>query len=268
MSNNNHTLYLYRDEIELVITTTEMYVDNRPMNIRTLQAHKTITNEIFFKIRDRDRKPQNVFSETLRAHIVAPHENQRLVSRILDHTSEVGLVKLILTEGDLANINPGRYHVFVTRGDEEIMDRPVYTDQNNNIKFDIEITDQVALTPVPTQVNTTFMQTGNTLIGDAANTFVSSALYGNINRNFMNAQHTMVIYPDTYTGQVVVQASCLTGAPDSDDTSVDWFVVETHDLVDKDSAFDTTFSVNCNWIRIVHYPDDGNSSISQVQLRN
>lgn len=266
MSNNNHTLYLYDDKIELVLTTTSMYVDNRPMNTRIIKAHKTITNEIFFKIRNRDRKPQNVFSETLRAHLIAPHESQRLVSRILEHTSDIGVVKLILTEADLSGINPGRYQIFVTRGDEELFDRPVYSDQDNNIKFDIEITDQVALHPIPTQTNTDFIQVSSTDVGDSANSFTTSALTGNLNRNFTNAQHTMAIYPETYTGQVVIQASCLTAVPDNDDQSADWFIVETHDLSNVNATFDTTFSVNCNWIRVLHYPESG--SISQVQLRN
>lgn len=266
MSSNNATLYLYQDEIELVLTTTAMYVDNRPMNTRILKAHKTITNEIFFKIRDRDRKPQNVFSETLRAHLIAPYENQRLVSRVLDHTSEVGLVKLILTEADLANINPGRYKIFITRGDDELFDRPVFSDQDNNVVFDIEITNQIGLHPIPTQTNTDFIQVSNTDIGDTANSFTTSALTGNLNRNFNNAQHTMAIYPETYTGQVVVQASCLTSVPDNDDQSADWFTVETHDLSNATVAFDTTFSVNCNWVRLLHYPTSGD--ITKVQLRN
>lgn len=266
MSSNNATLYLYEDEIDLVITTTAMYVDNKPMNTKTLKAHKTITNEIFFKIRNRDRKPQNVFNETLRAHLIAPHEHQRIVSRMLEHTSEVGLVKLVLTEADLSGINPGRYQIFVTRGDNEFFDRPVYSDHDNNLKFDIEITDQVALNPVPTQTNDKFVQVASTDVGDQSNCFTTSALTGNLNRNFTNAQHTMAIFPQDYTGQVVIQASCLTAVPDNDDLSIDWFDVETHDLVASDKVFDTTFSVNCNWVRLKHYPTSG--TISQVQLRN
>ena len=269
MSNNNHILYLYRDEYDLVTTTSSMYVDNRPMNTRTLKAHKGMSNELFFNIRDRDRRKQNVFSETVRAYMVNPSTQSRIFSKILEHTSDVGIVKLILLDGDLANIDPGRYQLYITRSDSETNDLPVYSDQNNNINIDIEITDQTNVQPVPTQMYDTFMQTGNTLNGDAANSFVTSAMYGNTDRNFSNAQHTMALQAPGYTGQVIIQGSCLLNAPDSDDTSSDWFNITTIDIDDPQTTgniVSTTFSVNCNWVRAVIYPESG--SIERVQLRN
>ena len=59
MSQSDHKLYLYEDIIDLVIGTDGLYVDNRPMNNRKLIAHKGITNELLFCIRNRDRKKQN-----------------------------------------------------------------------------------------------------------------------------------------------------------------------------------------------------------------
>lgn len=266
MSNGDKRLYLYKDTIDLVITTTSLSVDNRPMNNRNLKAHKGVNNEIFFNIRNRDRKLQNVFSETLHAYLISPTDRRRVVTRVLEHTSDVGIVKLTLSEADLASLNPGRYYVYITRGDSETLDTPVYTDQDNNVKFDIEITDQVAVHPIATQVSESFLQTGNVDMGDAADSFVSGSLYGNLERNFTNAQHTMAWYPNAYTGQVIVQASCVTSTPDTDDASKDWFNVSTHDLSNTSSIVNTTFNVNCNWIRILHYPTSG--TITKLQLRN
>jgi len=241
-------------------------VDNRAMNNRKLLAHKGVTNELYFVIRNRDRKLQNTFAETLRATLINPSTRRRVLSRVVEHTNEVGKVKLVLTEGDLADISAGLYQIYITKSSDESSDRPVYTDQNNNIRFDIEVTDQVAVEAVSTQVNTSFSQQGNTLLGDNANTFVSSALYGNLDRNFTNAQHTIAVYPDSYTGQVTVQASCLSSVPASDDESKDWFDVKNLDLSSTSNIAHHTFQVNCNWVRIVSKPSSG--SITKVMLRN
>ena len=233
MSNGDNRLYLYENVVDLVIMAGDLYVDNRPMNNRNLKAHKGVTNDIYFQIRNRDRKLQNVFSETLRAYLVNPSTKKRLITRILEDTSEVGKVKLVLSEGDLAQIDPGLYQVFITRSVDELTDRPVYTDQNNSLRFDIEVTDQVGVQPVPTQEDKTFFQTQNTSTGDASNVFVSSAMYGNLDRNFTNAQHTVAIYPQQYTGQVQLQASSLTATPSTEDDSFDWYTVKTIDISDK-----------------------------------
>jgi len=266
MSNVSNRLYWYEDTIDLVVSTTALQVDNRPMNNRKLIAHKGVTNEIFFNIRDRDRKLQNMYADTLRAYLIQPTTKTRILSRILETTSEVGKVKLVLSEGDLMNVNSGLHHIYITRSSDEVQDKPIYTDQNNSIRFDIEISNELGVEPIATQEETTFLQTGNTVLGDAANTFVSSALYGNLDRNFTNAQHTIAVYPDTYTGQVSVQASCMSSTPDSDDDSKDWFTVKNLDLSATSNVTHTSFNVNCNWVRIVSKPSSG--SISKVLLRN
>ena len=264
--NGNNNLYWYEDTIELVLTPSAFYLDNRPMNNRKLTAHKGVNNEIFFNVRNRDRKLQNLYADRVVAYLINPNTGRRALTRDLEHGSEVGKLTLTLSEADLANLNPGLYQMYLTKGDTESLDVPLYIDQNNNIRFDIEITDQVGVEPIPTQTTTSFIQTGNTIIGDTANTFVTSALYGNQERNFNKAQHTIAVYPAAYTGQVIVQASCLSGVPQSDDESKDWFNVTTLDLSNASSIAYSSFNVNCNWVRILSLPESG--SIDKVELRN
>lgn len=144
---NDNRLYLYENQIDLVIEAGNLYVDNRNMNLRKQVAHKGVTNEITFTIRDRDRRPQNVQSTQLFVHIIQPRTGQRLVTRELERKSAVGIVKLFLTESDLRDIPAGLYVAVVTRRTMQAGDLPVYTDQNNNITFDIEITDQAFFAP-------------------------------------------------------------------------------------------------------------------------
>ena len=101
MSYGNHRLYLYDNVVELVVTTDAIYVDNRPMNNKKLVAHKGLSNQLTFNIRNRDRKLQNVFADDLVAYIINPSNRKRIVTRKLEPTSEVGILNLHLQKGDL-----------------------------------------------------------------------------------------------------------------------------------------------------------------------
>lgn len=266
--NSNFKLYLYDTTIDLVITSNSIYVDNKPMNNRILNAHKGVTNEIYFNIRNRDRKLQNVFSDTLRAYLVDPNTKKRVITKVLEHTSDIGIVKLVLVDGDLTNLDSGLYQIHIIRSTQEDTDLPVYVDQNNNVKFDIRITDQTSVEPVPTQEETVFSQLANTALGDSSNVFVSSALYGNLDHNFVNAQHSLALYTTSYTGNITIQGSCLQGVPDTDDVSKDWFNITTVALSNSSVIAHRTFSVNANWIRVIHTPDNSLGTLNKVLLRN
>jgi hypothetical protein len=268
MDYGDHRLFLYDNTVELVVTTNSLYLDNRPMNNRRLYAHKGLTNTIIFNIRDRDRKLQNVFNDELVAYIINPSTRSRLLTKRLHTTSDVGIVRLYLTEGDLQNIVPGLYTMCVTRTDQMHGSTPVYTNQNNDVKFDIEVSDQAVIDPVETQVNTEFTLVSSNDHSNGIDIYTSSALLGNLDRNFQNARHSIAIYTQNYTGNVVIQASCLLNAPSSDDASKDWFDVDTVELENHNQIVHRTFVVNANWIRMLSYPDNSDSVITQILLRN
>jgi len=254
-------LYLYDNIVELVVTANSLSVSNLPMNHRRLYAHKGLTNTIIFNIRNRDRKLQGIFTDVLTAYFINPTTKRRLFTKVLDNTSEVGISKLTLDVGDLQNIDPGLYRMYISRTAVDGGESPVYTNQDNGVVFDITISEQAQYEPVATQENSAFTTT-------TTNVYASSALFGNLDRNFTNAQHTLGIYTDTYTGNIVIQGSCIEGTPDSDDTSSDWFTIETIPLANVSGILNRTFQMNLNWVRILDYHTDGNSSVTKFLLRN
>jgi hypothetical protein len=269
MSDNDHRLYWYPEIRELVITRDSIYVRNSPMNNRTLKAHKGLCNEIIFNIRDRDRKLQNMSAYEILAHVIDPQTGKREINKMLEHTLDVGKAKLVLTEGDLVNMEPGLYHMYIARqiaGQPETL--PFYKDQDNNVRFDLEVTDQASTTPIASQETTTFLQTSNVNLGDDANSFVSDAMYGNLCRNFENAQHTLVMFFDDYLGNITIQGSCLNNSPAPQQDSKDWFNIQTIQISNTTTQTNsvTNFTVNCNWIRVVSTPDQG--TIDRIVLRN
>lgn len=270
MSIGEHKLYLYADTIELVLTAGTLYVDNRPMNIRKLNAHKGLTNTINFVVRDRDRKLQDVANNRITAYMVSQINGTRLVTKTLTNGTSKGQLTLTLNEGDLRNIEPGLYSMYVTYNTTDCDDYPLYADQNNNIKFDLEVTAQATLVPPNTEYSNVFFQVSNTQIsGGNANIFVSNALTGNQMGNFINSQHSMAIYPQTFTGNIWIQGSCLLTTPDAEDTvNWDWFNIQQLTLANANTAQYVTFAINTNWLRIKYIPDDNVSVISQVLVRN
>lgn len=269
MSYGDHKLFLYETSADLVINSDGLYVDNRPMNNKRLVAHKGLSNEIIFNIRNKDRKLQNINSDILRAILVTPNTGERIFSRILTHTGTTGQVKLDILEGDLTNLEAGLYQIYVSRETPEGLELPVFTDQNNNVIFDIDIKDQTKRTPVDTQTANVsqFMQVTNINNGDDSNVFVTSAFKGNQTRNFSECLHSIAIHPDTYTGKFSIQASCVENTPNTANNSSDWFnVVSNVSLTSNSTIYHHTFQVNANYIRVLSEPTAGN--ISLVQLRN
>ena len=269
MDHGDHKLFLYNDMIDLVITTNSVTTDNRPMNNRKLTAHKGLTNTITFNIRNRDRKLQSVFTDELVAYLVNPQTKRRMLTKRLENSSSVGITKLYLTEGDLQNITAGLYKMYIVKNEatNDAISVPLYTNQNNAVNFDIEITDDAFVEPVPTQETSTFLQVEKNSTG-IANIFSTSALLGNVERNYLFAHHSVAIYPDAYTGNVKIQGSCIESSPDLDDASADWFTLETVALTNESNIVYRNFTVNANWIRVLSLPDDANSSITKVMLRN
>lgn len=265
----DHRLYLYNDAVDIVVTTNNIYVDNRPMNNKRLQAHKGLTNTITFNIRNRDRKLQSVYTNDIVAYLVNPATRSRLLTKRLDTTNDVGIVNLYLTAGDLENINAGLYKIYITRTTVENKNMPIYSNQSNDISFDIEITEQAVLAPTPTQSVTTLLQTSNVNSGAPANAYTTSAFLGNVERNYKDAQHSVAIYPSSYTGNVKIQGSLILNTPSNDDASSAWFdIVGNISLSNESNIIHRTFIVNTNWLRVVSYPDDANSNITQVDVRN
>jgi len=266
MSDGDHRLYLYDDPVDLVVTTDSLYLDNRPMNNRKQRIHKGFSNELTFNIRNRDRKLQNVFSETLWAHIYNPTTKKRMLTRRCEDTNSIGIIKLFLNEGDLTNIDPGLYKMYLTKDSAETKNMPIYSNQDHGVSMDVEILADGVIEPTATQVANVFTQVANTMLGDSANIFTTSSMYGNQDRNFTDARHSIAIYPSTFTGNILIQGSILENAPSPDDASNDWFNISNVAFTAASNLNHQTFTINANWIRCLTYPTSG--SVTQILLRN
>jgi len=73
-------------------------------------------------------------------------------------------------------------------------------------------------------------------------------------------------YGKVHKCQAVIE-SCIENTPNSDDASTDWFDVESNiSLSASSSIYHKTFTLNANWLRILHTPTSG--SIDKILVRN
>lgn len=272
--NGSHTIYnLGNQSLDLVLTMEGIKTDNRPMNQNKLVVHKGFNNKLSFFVRNRDRALQNISTKTLYATVVNPSTKRRVMLKPLTlvNSGTTGEAALELIPADLTDLAPGLYQIAISEtADSGATEYPLYANQNDRIITDLEVKSNLEYEPIPTQQKTTFTQTANTELGDAANTFVSSAMYGNQD-NLTSGNHTIAMYLTGFSGNIYVQGSALETTPSSD---TDWYDIGVQGDVGEPGIPYTSFTgidpfnftVNTNWIRLKYYPTAG--TVDQVQLRN
>jgi hypothetical protein len=187
--------------------------------------------------------------------------------QILVKRCDVGLdpsdVSVNLTPSELRDIHAGLYEMFLTSGYPDGDQTALYSTQDNDLTFDLEITDQGRYDPVPTEETTEFLLGGSGIV-------VGNRLAGNLSRNHVNPQHTLVIHTQDYTGNITVQSSQIPGSPASRAVTNDWSDLFTFRAEASTQAHQFTFIQSTNWIRVIHKPDTpaGAPGVTRVELRN
>lgn len=260
----NGTLYLYDTVIDLTLTGNQYHLDNRPMNTRHLKAHRGLTNTLHFRVTDRDRVSQNMYNRVTTAVITDPQERTQVLVKHTTTGLDPNVITLTLTPSDLRDLEAGIYEMYLqTQGNLSAETTPLYSTQNNDLSFELEITDQGRVDPRPTQVSDSmFIGVGNIV--------VSGALRGNMSGNHTNPQHTMAITTEAFTGNITVQTSQLNNVPSEEANSSHWADLFTVEANNSTSIHSFTFLANTNWLRVKYTPADANSllGVKQVQLRN
>jgi len=275
-SGTAHTLYILGNQsVDLVLSADGINVDNRPMNQNKLVVHKGLNNQLNFYVRNRDRVLQNIGSKTLYASVINPNTSRRVLFKQLSlvNSGTTGEARLNLNVGDMTDLTPGFYQISITESaDSGQTQSPLYANQNDRIITDLEVRSSLEYEPVASQSATTFTQTANTELGDAANTFVTSALYGNQDKNFRHSRHTVAFYMTDFVGEVFVQGSALESSPNQES---DWYDINVQgDFGQVKIPYTTAFNgvdpfnfvINTNWLRVKFNKTSG--SVDKILLRN
>jgi len=152
-------LYLYDHVWQLLALDDNMCLckDNGPMSNNTnLKCHKGLDNKLIFRVLNPDRTPVDISC------------NQQVYARIMDTTNRTivleqlcrlgpakGIITLELDGGDICDVAPGLYEIVLIRTQEFVdnipgayVEKPLYSDLNDNVAMHIEITEQAFKAPI------------------------------------------------------------------------------------------------------------------------
>lgn len=255
--------YLVNNRIEIVSNDTGFVTEYSPVYQRQLKVYRGIDNKIQFRLLNADQKPIN--SNLYTPKFVAFDENKSLIIErdcvVQDDGSSQtrGLFQITITENDLLNVSQQyvSYNVYLvdSNGDKML----TYTDSHFDNNGTIFIDGGVFPGPRDTYSVTTFTQSQV----DSVTSWYSEYLDAEPGINGNEALHTAAVYTDSFTGNVVVQATLdnqVTGA-------TVWADVATISLTGAETE---PTSVNFNGVfSFLRFKATANpSSISKILVRN
>ena len=251
--------YLYNTCIDILKVDQRLYCRkiNRAMNTHNIKIHKGVDNTIHFRVRDTDLKSVSVSDMTVLAKIYNRENNEKVLEKYLKIGDKCGWLALELYEGELVNVQAGHYKLVLLQENYEdtsvdyYSQTPFYTDQINNIDFDVTITEQGLATPeLSIEINSGNI-TSNYSIGEPVS-YYTSALPCNAIKNHLNSVHTFAIYLDNFTGKIELYGTLDFSPPT---TLSQYFpVVFNQDLhyveYDNYTGIDAfSFEANLTWVK-------------------
>lgn len=234
-----HKLYLYDHVRQLLAIPDSVYLckgDNGPMNnITPLKAHKGVDNRLIFRTLGPDRIPVNIAcTQQVYARIINVTNNTVVLEKLCSLGPAKGLIVLELDSGDIADIAAGPYSMVLIRTEEFVsntpgyyIEKPLYSDINDNISMEIEITEQAFKSPIPSVTITPKDWTPDILApisGAPRPCFYTSRIPGGRILNHKESVQSFSTYTENFTGILELWGT-LEEAPGAylDDTR--WFKI-------------------------------------------
>jgi hypothetical protein len=268
-----HKMYLYDHVWELLAVGDNLCpcMDNGPMNNNTpLKCHKGIDNKLIFRVLNPDRSPYTLPSCcSVYARIIDPENRMVVLEKLCRIGPAVGLITLELDAGDITDIRPGIFQVVLIRTEQFIagvndylMEKPLYTDLNDDVAMQLEITEQAFKAPLPSVVIRPENWTKDILVptmGPPAPCFYTSRIPGARVLNHKESVHTFSVYARNLTGFLEIWGS-LEETPDAYLSATRWFKIYPSTL-SEDIQFRQytgtqawTFSANFMWLKFRFFP--------------
>jgi hypothetical protein len=206
---------------QLVIAYVNGY-HGRNSNVydRRLTLHRGVDNPITFTFKNEDQKAQDITSKTYELNVIDTESKKAVLTKtltILDDGSTVstkGDASCTITEGDLIGLD-AKFYNFAVRDVASDNSRTVtYSSTGYAAAGSIELLDGAYPEFIPSTSVTQFTGSGGPL------QFTSSAIDARPGINNNKALHTIAIYPQAFSGKVIVQGTMASSPSDDDFVTV------------------------------------------------
>ena len=206
---------------QLVIAYVNGY-HGRNSNVydRRLTLHRGVDNPITFTFKNEDQKAQDITSKTYELNVIDTESKKAVLTKtltILDDGSTVstkGDASCTITEGDLIGLDAKFYNFAVREVASDNSRTVTYSSTGYAAAGSIELLDGAYPEFIPSTSVTQFTGTGGPL------QFTSSAIDARPGINNNKALHTIAIYPQAFSGKVIVQGTMASSPSDDDFVTV------------------------------------------------
>jgi hypothetical protein len=267
-----HKVYLY-DHVRQLLAVGDTfcpYRDNGPMNKNPIKCHKGIDNKIVFRTLGPDNVPYDISSnQQVYARIMDPDNNTVVIEKLCRLGPAKGIVTLELDSGDIAEIHAGLYNMVLIRTEDFVVnvpgyyiEKPLYSDYDNNISMEIEITQQGFKTPLDSIVINLEDWTPDILVptfGPPTPCFYTSRIPGARVLNHVSSVHSFSTYTKNFTGILEIWGS-LEQTPDPYLSNARWFKIFPStmstdiEFIGYTGTQAWTFSANFMWLKFRYFP--------------
>ena len=210
-------VYLYPNRISVYTSsswTTERF---RKVYNHNLKIYRSTDNQLEFQVKNGDQKATNIIGTTVVFNLFNHETQSLLLSRDCQTLSNVsGNVRVILTEEDLLNLEPGLYsYSLVQEVREEDIDsytviskKPLYIDDQFGAVATIEVSGDVQGGLRSSTVVREFRYTNPAALGESQTPYFTSSII-DARPQTTNPQtvHTFQFYFDDFDGTVTIQGS-------------------------------------------------------------
>ena len=256
-------VYLYVNKLDVFTTPADTWSTERYRRVynRNLKIFRGVDNRIDIQVRNNDQKASNVVGSTLVFNLVSQDTKDLVLQK--DFTAidlATGKVTVIVTAGDLLDLDIGFYNYSIIKEVRSTVDStdytvtskmPLYMDSQYDTIGTLEITGDV-YGGVADSVNVSTFNYTNPFTQGAAEPFpfyISEIIDTAPNTSPAYPIHTFQFYTTNYTGTVEIQASLDTQGATPRETK--WATVATVDLLTERYK---NVTGKYNWFRIKHTP--------------
>ena len=265
-------VYMY-DHVRQLLAVGDTFCnckDNGPMNKNLIKAHKGIDNKIMFRALGPDRVPFDIScNQQVYARIMDPDNRKVVLEKLCRLGPAKGLISLELDSGDIAIIAPGLYNMVLIRTEDFVagvadyyIEKPLYSDMNDNVAMEIEITEQAFKAPLNSIIFEPKDWTPDINIGQfgpPTPSFYTGRIPGGRVLNHINSVHSFSTYTQNFTGILEIWGS-LEETPDPYQSSARWFKIyptsmsNDIEFIGYTGTQAWTFAANFMWLKFRYIP--------------
>lgn len=233
---------------------------NAPVNYRKLRLFTGLDNELYFYLKNQDRKPVLTHGMEIHGTLVNRETGGAIVKQklaLLEPTQ--GLCRMTVYANDIYGMAGTICDLVLTYTNDRGLELPLYVDQNMRPAFTVEVTDDAQPVPLKTQVDDTVYEVDGINYG--------SIMYGPTYYGKKNGLITFGVYATNYTGKFWLEASTS-----NQPASGDWFEIELgvqnfyHSFINFSGIEPFVFQSNIQWFR-PKWENTGNGTIDKTVIR-